>query len=88
MNKFKKCKYLRGPSYFKIYSYSFLGTTTTIFVCIYIYIYIYIYILFLFLNSNSTPNDEYENSSMRTSRQQRNAFQQNSKLNIESHGKL
>ena len=27
-------------------------------------------------------------SSMRTSRQQRNAFQQNSKLNIESHGKL
>ena len=26
-------------------------------------------------------------SSMRTSRQQRNAFQQNSKLNIESHGK-
>ena len=27
-------------------------------------------------------------SSMHTSRQQRNAFQQNSKLNIESHGKL
>ncbi len=27
-------------------------------------------------------------SSMRTSRQQRNVFQQNSKLNIESHGKL
>ena len=27
-------------------------------------------------------------SSMHTSRQQRNAFQQNSKLNIESHGKF
>ena len=37
----------------------------------------------------STPNDKYEKiSSMHTSRQQRNAFQQNLKLNIESHGKL
>ena len=36
----------------------------------------------------STPNDNMKISSMRTSRQQRNAFQQNSKLNKESHGKL
>ena len=35
---------------------------------------------------NQTTNMKI--SSMHTSRQQRNAFQQNSKLNIESHGKL
>ena len=42
INKFKKYKSLRGPSYFKIYPYSFFGPTTTIFIYIYIYIYIYI----------------------------------------------
>ena len=41
INKFKKYKSLRGPSYFKTYPYSFFGPTTTI---LYIYIYIYIYI--------------------------------------------
>ena len=34
-----------------------------------------------------TPNDEYENSSMHTLRQQRIVFTQNLELNIESHGK-
>ena len=34
-----------------------------------------------------TPNDDYENSSTHTSRQQRIVFQQNLELNIESHGK-
>ena len=33
-----------------------------------------------------TPNDEYEN--FVNARRQQNVFQQNSKLNIESHGKL
>ena len=45
MNKFKKYKSLRGPSYSKTYPYSFFGPTTNIFKHIYnIYIYIYIYI--------------------------------------------
>ena len=36
----------------------------------------------------STPNDEYENFVNAHVEAERNAFQQNSKLNIESHGKL
>ena len=32
INKLKKYKSLRGPSYFKIYPYSFFGPTTTIFI--------------------------------------------------------
>ena len=40
------------------------------------------------MTEKSTPTTNMKISSMRTSRQQRNAFQQNSKLNIESHGKL
>ena len=37
--KSKKYKSLHGPSYLKIYLYSFFGHRTTIFIYIYIYIY-------------------------------------------------
>ena len=42
INKFKKYKSLRGPSFFKIYPYSFFGPTTTIFkyICQFISLFI------------------------------------------------
>ena len=45
INKLRKYKSLRRPSYFKIYSYSSFGPTTTI----YIYIFIYKFILYITL---------------------------------------